>query len=106
MGTDEEDKFIPWHWIHYGFPRIKKKKKKRWTNRDIKFGTMIIQWFLDNYNNYVIIMVIIYMISVTHLKVLEHSSKFPLIKKLILKIFSYGTNLIKFLEEEELIIFL
>ena len=32
-GTDE-DKFIPWHWLHYGFPD---RKKKGWWFRDTKF---------------------------------------------------------------------
>ena len=31
---DEEDKFIPWHWIHYGFPE---RKNRGWWNRDNKF---------------------------------------------------------------------
>lgn len=31
---DEEDKFIPWHWLHYGFPD---RKKKGWWFRDTKF---------------------------------------------------------------------
>ena len=30
-GDPEQDKFIPWHWIHYGFPN---KKHKNWTSRD------------------------------------------------------------------------
>ena len=33
-GSEENDKFIPWHWIHYGFPR---RNKKGWTSRDTKF---------------------------------------------------------------------
>ena len=33
-GTEDNDKFIPWHWIHYGFP---KRGKKGWINRDTKF---------------------------------------------------------------------
>ena len=33
-GSDENDKYIPWHWIHYGFPR---RNKKGWTSRDTKF---------------------------------------------------------------------
>ena len=31
---DEEEKFIPWHWLHYGFPD---RKKKGWWFRDTKF---------------------------------------------------------------------
>jgi hypothetical protein len=31
---EEEDKFIPWHWLHYGFPD---RKKKGWWFRDTKF---------------------------------------------------------------------
>ena len=31
---DGEDKFIPWHWIHYGFPD---RKNRGWWNRDRKF---------------------------------------------------------------------
>ena len=31
---DKEDKFIPWHWIHYGFPD---RKNRGWWNRDTKF---------------------------------------------------------------------
>ncbi len=31
---DGEDKFIPWHWIHYGFPD---RKNRGWWNRDTKF---------------------------------------------------------------------
>ena len=30
---DEEEKYIPWHWIHYGFPN---KGSKQWTDRDLK----------------------------------------------------------------------
>lgn len=30
----EEDKFIPWHWIHYGFPD---RKSRGWYKRDTKF---------------------------------------------------------------------
>ena len=30
---DTDEKFIPWHWIHYGFP---KKGTKKWTVRDLK----------------------------------------------------------------------
>ena len=33
---DGEDKFIPWHWIHYGFPD---RMKKNWWSRDTKFWT-------------------------------------------------------------------
>lgn len=38
-GDEVEDKFIPWHWIHYGFP---KRNKKGWSSRDTKF------WNQDN----------------------------------------------------------
>lgn len=31
---DEDDKFIPWHWLHYGFPD---RRKKGWWFRDTKF---------------------------------------------------------------------
>ncbi len=31
---EEEEKFIPWHWLHYGFPD---RKKKGWWFRDTKF---------------------------------------------------------------------
>ncbi len=31
---DEDDKYIPWHWLHYGFPD---RKKKGWWYRDTKF---------------------------------------------------------------------
>ena len=31
---DGEEKFIPWHWIHYGFPD---RKNRGWWNRDTKF---------------------------------------------------------------------
>jgi hypothetical protein len=31
---DSEDKFIPWHWLHYGFPD---RKQKGWWFRDTKF---------------------------------------------------------------------
>ena len=34
FGPKEEDKFIPWHWLHYGFPD---RKKKGWWFRDTKF---------------------------------------------------------------------
>ena len=30
---DEDEKYIPWHWIHYGFPN---KGSKQWTDRDLK----------------------------------------------------------------------
>lgn len=30
---EQEDKFIPWHWLHYGFPV---KGSKKWDNRDLK----------------------------------------------------------------------
>ena len=33
---DQDDKFIPWHWIHYGFPD---RMKKNWWSRDSKFWT-------------------------------------------------------------------
>lgn len=33
-GEEDNEKFIPWHWIHYGFP---KRGKKGWSNRDTKF---------------------------------------------------------------------
>ena len=33
---DQEDKFIPWHWIHYGFPD---RKNRGWWKRDTKFWT-------------------------------------------------------------------
>lgn len=29
----EDEKYIPWHWIHYGFPN---KGSKKWTDRDLK----------------------------------------------------------------------
>jgi hypothetical protein len=31
---DQDDKYIPWHWIHYGFPD---RKRKSWWDRDTKF---------------------------------------------------------------------
>tara|TARA_A100001015_G_scaffold221287_1_gene248998 strand:+ start:1715 stop:2242 length:528 start_codon:yes stop_codon:yes gene_type:complete len=31
---DKEEKFIPWHWIHYGFPD---RTTRGWWNRDTKF---------------------------------------------------------------------
>jgi hypothetical protein len=31
---DDDEKFIPWHWIHYGFPD---RKNRGWWNRDTKF---------------------------------------------------------------------
>jgi hypothetical protein len=30
----DDDKYIPWHWLHYGFPD---RKKKGWWFRDTKF---------------------------------------------------------------------
>ena len=30
---DQEEKFIPWHWLHYGFPV---KNSKKWDQRDLK----------------------------------------------------------------------
>ena len=30
---EEDEKYIPWHWIHYGFPN---KGSKQWTDRDLK----------------------------------------------------------------------
>lgn len=33
-GNEDNDKYIPWHWIHYGFP---KRGRKGWVHRDIKF---------------------------------------------------------------------
>jgi hypothetical protein len=33
-GEEDSEKYIPWHWIHYGFPR---RGRKGWTNRDTKF---------------------------------------------------------------------
>ena len=33
---DEEGKFIPWHWVHYGFPD---RNNRGWWNRDTKFWT-------------------------------------------------------------------
>ena len=32
-GDPEKDKFIPWHWLHYGFP---KRSSKKWDVRDLK----------------------------------------------------------------------
>jgi hypothetical protein len=31
---DQEDKYIPWHWIHYGFPD---RRNRGWWKRDTKF---------------------------------------------------------------------
>tara|TARA_Y100001980_G_C14542978_1_gene321554 strand:- start:241 stop:768 length:528 start_codon:yes stop_codon:yes gene_type:complete len=31
---DQEDKYIPWHWIHYGFPD---RRDRGWWKRDTKF---------------------------------------------------------------------
>lgn len=33
-GDTDDEKYIPWHWIHYGFP---KRNRKGWVNRDTKF---------------------------------------------------------------------
>jgi len=33
-GNEDNEKYIPWHWIHYGFP---KRGRKGWAHRDTKF---------------------------------------------------------------------
>tara|TARA_Y100001972_G_C7575061_1_gene288580 strand:- start:255 stop:821 length:567 start_codon:yes stop_codon:yes gene_type:complete len=35
-GEEGNEKFVPWHWLHYGFPY---KSSKKWDERDLKSWT-------------------------------------------------------------------